>query len=69
MLLVTRAADDIELVECIDAGCEYVAFQDEAEALGWGEDVNEDGWRCEACFHAWAEAHGIPVTPRRLIAA
>ncbi|MGW0681849.1 hypothetical protein ACWD2L_00605 [Streptomyces sp. NPDC002754] len=68
MLLITRAADDIELTECADSGCEFVCMADEREDLGWGQDFNGD-WLCEADLHAWADALGLPLSPRRRPAA
>lgn len=68
MLLITRAAADIELVECAAGHCEFVAIRDEAEDLGWGRDLDGD-WLCEDCFAVYCVAWGIYVTPRKKVAA
>lgn len=68
MLLITRAADDIELTECASSTCEFVCIADEREDLGWGQDLDGD-WLCEDCLAVYCEAWGIYLTPRRRVSA
>lgn len=63
MLLVTKAANDIELIECAAGNCEYVAIRDEAESLGWAHDL-DDEMLCEDCMAVYCEAWGIYCTPK-----
>lgn len=65
MLLITRMTADIELLPCYEDGCEYVCMNDEREALGWGQDWSGN-WRCERCYHYWADEWGVAITPRRI---
>ncbi|WP_327358393.1 hypothetical protein [Streptomyces sp. NBC_01304] len=60
MLLITRAANDIEIVQCGD-DCEYYAFRDECEDLGWVWDEANGQWRCEDCHAAYADMWGLRV--------
>lgn len=49
-VLVTLAADPIELVIC--GTCDTAAFADEADALGYTGCPDTGEWVCEDCLYA-----------------
>lgn len=57
MLLQTRAADPIELVQCGD--CDLYASREECDSFGWAWDEPNGQWRCERCYDDYAEYWGI----------